>query len=152
MIDIAVPRDIDPGVADLDSVRLFDIDQLGQVAEVDLDSLDSEIRRATDVIDAEVSRFVEWWNSSDTMELTVSMRRRADVIRQQEIARTLKLLGADTDSELAARLDAMTNALVKKLLHQPTAELRSADSATIFPTALRMFGDAPPNGKRRGRR
>ncbi len=152
MIDIAVPRDIDPGVADLDSVRLFDIDQLGQVAEVDLDGLDSEIRRATNVIDSEVSRFVEWWNSSDTMELAVSMRRRADTIRQQEIARTLKLLGADSDGELAARLDAMTNALVKKLLHQPTAELRSADSATIFPAALRMFGDHPPSGKRRGRR
>ena len=152
MIDIAVPRDIDPAVADFQQVQLFDIDALGQVAEVNLDAMSDEIRKAAHVVDSEVSRFVEWWNSSDTMELAVSLRRRAEAVRQQEIARTLKLLGADPDGELAGRLDAMTNALVKKLLHQPTAELRSADSAAIFPAALRMFGDDPPGGKRRGRR
>ena len=152
MIDIAVPRDIDPAVGDFQQVQLFDIDALGQVAEVNLDAMSAEIRKAAHVVDSEVSRFVEWWNSSDTMELAVSLRRRAEAVRQQEIARTLKLLGADPDGELAGRLDAMTNALVKKLLHQPTAELRSADSAAIFPAALRMFGDDPPGGKRRGRR
>ena len=152
MIDIAVPRDIDPVVADFDGVQLFDIDALGQVAEIDLDGLESEVRKAEDVVESEVGRFVEWWNSSDTMELAVSMRRRAEAVRKQEVARTLKLLGADDDGELASRLDAMSNALVKKLLHQATAELRSADSATIFPAALRMFGDDPPGGRGRGRR
>ena len=152
MIDIAVPRDIDPLVADLDRVQLFDIDALGQVAEIDLDSLESQICKAEAVVDSEVARFVDWWSSSDTMELAVGMRRRAEALRKQEVARTLKLLGAADDGELANRLDAMTNALVKKLLHQPTAELRSSDSATIFPAALRMFGDDPPGGKRRGRR
>ena len=152
IIDIAVPRDVDPAVADFDRVQLFDIDALGQVAEIDLDGLASEVRKAETVVESEVGRFVEWWNSSDTMELAVAMRRRAEAVRQQEMARTLKLLGADDESELASRLDAMTNALVKKLLHQPTAELRSADSATIFPAALRMFGDDPPGGRGRGRR
>ena len=152
MIDIAVPRDIDPVVTDFDGVQLFDIDALGQVAEIDLDGLESEVRRAEDVVESEVGRFVEWWNSSDTMELAVAMRRRAEAVRKQEVARTLKLLGAGDDGELASRLDAMTNALVKKLLHQATAELRSADSATIFPAALRMFGDDPPGGRGRGRR
>ena len=152
MIDIAVPRDIDPDVANLPNVQLFDIDALGQAAEINIDSMQGEIRRASDIVDSEVDRFIEWWNSSDTMELAVSMRRRADAVRRQEIARTLKLLGEDPESELATRLDAMTNALVKKLLHQPTAELRSRDSATIFPAALRMFGEDSSGGKRRGRR
>ena len=152
MIDIAVPRDIDPGAGDLECVRLFDIDALGQAAEINLDSMQGDIRRAADIIDSEVDRFVEWWNSSDTMELAVSMRQRADAVRRQEIDRTLKLLGADPDSELAARLDAMTNALVKKLLHRPTAELRSSDSAAIYPAARRMFGEDPSGGRRRGRR
>ncbi len=151
-IDIAVPRDIDPSAADLNQVQLFDIDALGQAAEIDLDTAGAEIGKATHVVESEVERFVEWWNSSDTMELAVSMRQRAEAIRQQEIARTLKFLGADSDSEIATRLDAMTNALVKKLLHKPTAELRSADSTTILPAALRMFGDDFPNGRRRGRR
>ena len=152
MIDIAVPRDIDPGAGDLECVRLFDIDALGQAAEINLDSMQGDIRRAADIIDSEVDRFVEWWNSSDTMELAVSMRQRADAVRRQEIERTLKLLGADPDSELAARLDAMTNALVKKLLHRPTAELRSSDSAAIYPAARRMFGEDSSGGRRRGRR
>ena len=152
MIDIAVPRDIDPAVGDFQGVRLFDIDALGQAAEVSLDSMEEEIRNATAIVESEVERFVEWWNSSDTMELAVSLRRRAEAIRRDEIARTLKLLGEDADGELARRLDAMTNALVKKLLHRPTAELRSADGTAILPTALRMFGDPPPGSKRRGRR
>ena len=152
MIDIAVPRDIDPAAGDLDRVQLLDIDSLGQAAEIDLDGLGVEIRRAQYIVDSELDRFVEWWSSSDTMELAVSMRRRAESVRREEVAHTLKLLGADPDGELAGRLDAMTNALVKKLLHQPTVELRSTDSASIFPAALRMFGDRSPGGKRRGRR
>ncbi len=152
MIDIAVPRDIDPDVAGLDYVQLFDIDALGQAAEINLDVMDGEIRRAARIVESEVDRFVEWWSSSDSMELAVSMRRRAEAVRKEEIARTLKLLGAEPDGDLAARLDAMTNALVKKLLHQPTAELRSSESAAILPAALRMFGDDPAGGRRRGRR
>lgn len=152
MIDIAVPRDIDPAVGDSDLVRLFDIDALGKAAEVNIDGLSGEIEKATGVVDAELDRFVEWWNSSDTMELAVSMRRRAEAVRREEIARTLKLLGADEDSELALRLDAMTNALVKKLLHRPTTEIRSGDSAAILPAALKMFGEDSQGGRRRGRR
>ena len=152
MIDIAVPRDIDPSVGDSDLVRLFDIDALGKAAEVNIDVLSGEIDKATGVVDAELGRFVEWWNSSDTMELAVSMRRRADAVRRQEIARTLKLMGESEDSELATRLDAMTNALVKKLLHRPTSEIRSRDGAAILPAALRMFGEDSPGDRRRGRR
>ena len=152
MIDIAVPRDIDPAAGDCQGVRLLDIDALGQAAEVSLDSMGEEIRKASAIVASEVERFVEWWNSSDTMELAVSMRRRAEAIRRDEIAHTLKLLGEDPDGELAKRLDAMTNALVKKLLHRPTAELRATDGPAILPAALRMFGDDPPGGKRRDRR
>ena len=154
MIDIAVPRDIEPSAGDLPGVRLFDIDALGQVAEIDLDGRQGEILRAGQIVDEELERFVEWWNSSDTMELAVGMRRRAEAVRRAEVAKTLKMLGEDEDSELAGRLEAMTNALVKKLFHQPTAELRAGDSATILPAALRMFGESSPGegGRGRGRR
>ena len=152
MIDIAVPRDIDPAVSDLDSIRLLDIDALGQAAEVDLDGLEAEIQKAGGIVESEVARFGEWWNSSDTMELAVSMRRRADAVRRREVARTLRDLGADPDGELAHRLDAMTNALVKKLLHQPTMELRGSEGQAVLPVALRMFGETPRGGGSRGRR
>ncbi len=152
LIDIAVPRDIDPAVADFDNVQLFDIDALSQVAEVSLDGLQGEVGKASKVIDAELSRFSEWWNSSDSMELVVSLRRRADEVRREEVARTLRMMGEDEDGELAERLDAMTNALVKKLLHQPTVQLRSGDNTTDYRVARRLFGQDDNGGKRRGRR
>ena len=151
MIDIAVPRDIDPAVAGLGPVRLFDIDALGMAAETNLDGATGEVRRADGIVEAELARFTKWWNSSDTMELAIAMRRRAEALRRREVAHTLRLLGEDEESELAARLDAMTSALVKKLLHQPTAELRTGDSQTLFPVASRMFGDNPRGPGRRGR-
>ena len=149
LIDIAVPRDIDPSVGDLDRARLFDIDALAQVAEVSLDGLAGEVQKAGTLVDAELSRFAEWWHSSDTMELVVGMRRRADEVRREEVTRTLRMLGADEEGELAERLHAMTNALVKKLLHQPTVELRSGDSMADYRVARRLFGN---DDDRRGRR
>ena len=152
LIDIAVPRDIDPAAADLDQVRLFDIDALGQAAETSRDGWDGEVSRANAVIAAELTRFAEWWQSSDTMELLVAMRQRAEAIRQKEVARTLQLLHADSDSEMAERLHAMTGALVKKLLHQPTVALRSGSSPADYRAALRLFGPDGPDGIARGRR
>ena len=148
LIDIAVPRDVEPSVGDLDRARLFDIDALAQVAEVSLDGLDDEVQKAGKLVDAELSRFSEWWHSSDAMELVVGMRRRADEVRREEVSRTLRMLGEDEEGEMAERLHAMTNALVKKLLHRPTVELRSGDNTTDYRVARRLFG----NDDRRSRR
>ena len=144
-IDIAVPRDIDPAIGQRDDARLYDIDALSQVSEIALDSRNAAIQTASGIIDEEWARFVERWNSSDTLELVVAMRQRAEAIRQQEVARTLKIMGvsdddAGTDGELATRLNALTTALVKKLLHQPTAALRASDSAAVYPVARQLFG------------
>ena len=149
LIDIAVPRDIEPTVGDLDQARLFDIDALSQVAEVSMDGLAGEVKKASALVDAELSRFSEWWHSSDTMELVVGMRRRADEVRREEVARTLRMLGEDAEGELAERLHAMTNALVKKLLHQPTVQLRSGDNTTDYRVALRLFGNGDDRRSRR---
>ena len=149
LIDIAVPRDIEPTVGELEQALLFDIDALAQVAEVSMDALAGEVKKASGLVDAELSRFSEWWHSSDTMELVVGLRRRADEVRREEVARTLRRLGEDEEGELADRLHAMTNALVKKLLHQPTVELRSGDNTTDYRVALRLFGS---DDQRRSRR
>lgn len=146
LIDIAVPRDIEPSVGDLDRANLFDIDSLAQVSETSLDGLAGEVQKASGLVDAELSRFSDWWRSSDTMELMVGMRRRADAVRREEVARTLRLLGEDEAGPMAERLHAMTNALVKKLLHRPTVELRSGDNTTDYRVARRLFGnDDRPN-------
>ena len=149
LIDIAVPRDVEPSVGDLDRARLFDIDALAQVAEVSLDGLDDEVRKAGKLVDAELSRFSEWWHSSDAMELVVGMRRRADEVRREEVSRTLRMLGEDEEGEMAERLHAMSNALVKKLLHRPTVELRSGDNTTDYRVARRLFGNDDDRRSRR---
>lgn len=149
LIDIAVPRDIEPTVGDLDRARLFDIDALAQVAEVSMDALAGEVKEASSLVDAELTRFSEWWHSSDTMELVVGLRRRADNVRREEVARTLRMLGEDEEGELAERLHAMTNALVKKLLHRPTVKLRSGDNTTDYRVALRLFGNGDERRSRR---
>ena len=149
LIDIAVPRDVEPSVGDLDRARLFDIDALAQVAEVSLDGLDDEVRKAGKLVDAELSRFSEWWHSSDAMELVVGMRRRADAVRREEVSRTLRMLGEDEEGEMAERLHALTNALVKKLLHRPTVELRSGDNTTDYRVARRLFGNDDDRRSRR---
>ena len=153
-IDIAVPRDIDPAVAELPNARLFDIDALAQVSEIDLAGRSSEIARAHRIVAAELARFGEWWHSSDTMELVAAMRRRADGLRRAEVARTLHILDADPDGELAHRLDAMSNALVKKLLHQPTAALRAGAASheaarRLFPSDAADAADDERSGNRR---
>ena len=152
LIDIAVPRDIDPGVADLPNVRLYDIDSLGQVAETSVDNLGVEITSASNIVNEELTRFGERWNSSDTMELVVNMRRQAEEMRRAEVARSIKLLGVDEDGEVAERLHALTTALVKKLLHQPTVGLRTGDSASVYPVAYQLFQPDNKPGRGRGRR
>jgi glutamyl-tRNA reductase len=81
---------------------LFDIDALGMAAETNLDGATGEVRRANGIVEAELARFTKWWNSSDTMELAIAMRRRAEALRRIEVAHTLRLLGEDEESELAA--------------------------------------------------
>ncbi len=152
LVDIAVPRDIDPAVGDLENVSLFDIDALGLAAETVPGNLSEEVAAATGIIDEEWGRFVERWNSSDTMDLVAAMRQRAEQVRRLEVERTLRMLGDAEDSELAARLHAMTNALVKKLLHQPTAGLRSHGDGGVYHLARQLFEPDDKSGGGRGRR
>ena len=83
------------------------------------------------------------------MELVVGMRRRADEVRREEVSRTLRMLGEDEEGEMAERLHAMSNALVKKLLHRPTVELRSGDNTTDYRVARRLFGNDDDRRSRR---
>jgi glutamyl-tRNA reductase len=129
LIDIAVPRDIDPGVSDLDSVRLYDIDALQRISETDAASLEKDIAWAEEIVEQETLKFQEWWSSLDVLTLIASVRERAEIIRRAEVSKTLsKLKGQfpDDSGELGSYLDAMTTALVKKLLHHPTVFLKEA--------------------------
>ncbi len=127
LIDIAVPRDIDPRAAHLEGVQLYDIDALQMLGEASVETIRNDVARAEEIVERRTQDFLEWWESLDMAPLISSIRDQADAFRREEIARTLANLRKDWPQEpeqLAAHLDAMTKALVKKMLHQPTIVLK----------------------------
>jgi glutamyl-tRNA reductase len=153
LIDIAVPRDIDPLVAELDRVQLYDIDALQMVAEVSLPDggLALGVAQAEQIVAEETARFLEWWRSLDAVPVIAALRAQAEELRRAEVARTLRRIekqwqrqwpaegGPPSLDDLAQRLDAMTQALVNKLLHQPTVRLKELGDPAQQDLARQLF-------------
>jgi glutamyl-tRNA reductase len=128
LIDIAVPRDIDPDVAHHPMVTLYDIDDLNIKLEHSLAERMAEVPQVKNILEEELSVFDEYWRSLDMLPLIADIRQNAESIRQTELEKTLRRLPDLTEVE-RNHIEAMTQALVKKLLHAPTNRLR-AEAAT----------------------
>ncbi len=122
-IDIAVPRDVEPAVNELENVYVFDIDDLKQVVEENLDRRRREALRAERIIEEEVLKFERWLRELAVYPTIKALRARAEAIRQRELARTLPRL-RDLSPEEREALELMTEAIVQKLLHAPIAYLK----------------------------
>jgi glutamyl-tRNA reductase len=127
LIDIAVPRDIDPEAAKLSGVFLYDLDDLKSVAEANLRERQKEAAAAEALVEREVNEFLEWRRSLEVVPVLVELRRRADEIRRAEVEKARKRLGPMTPEQEEA-LEAMTSAIVNKLLHPPTVHLKEIAS------------------------
>ena len=123
LIDLAVPRDVDPTVADLDNVLLFDIDQLRVEVEASLNERRKEIPQAEALIAEELDRFVTRLCETTVEPVIAGLRRKAEAIRRQELERALRAMDP-LDDEAVERLQFFSRALVNKLLHDPTVRLR----------------------------
>jgi len=123
LIDIAVPRDIDPAVTNLPGVRLYNIDDLQHVRDENLRRRQREADRAARLVAEEASRFMHVWNSLVAVPVVRRLRQRAEEIRQAEVERALRQM-----PELSARereiIEAMTKAMVNKTLHPTLVQLR----------------------------
>jgi glutamyl-tRNA reductase len=128
LIDIAVPRDIDPDVADHPLVTLYDMDNLNAKLEHSLAERMAEVPRVKRILEEELAQFGEYWRSLDMLPLIADIRQSAETIRQTELEKTLRRLPDLTEAQ-RTHIEAMTQALVKKLLHAPTNRLR-AEAAT----------------------
>jgi len=124
LIDIAVPRDIDPETANIPHVRLYDIDNLNAQLEHSLAERMAEVPQVKNILDEELEQFGGYLESLNVLPLIVDMRQNAEAIRQAELEKTLQRLPDLTDAE-RSHIEAMTQALVKKLLHAPTHRLRA---------------------------
>jgi glutamyl-tRNA reductase len=138
LIDLAVPRDLDPSIHELDGCYLYDIDDLQAVVAETLAGRRREAERAEGIVAGEAERFREWHASLDVVPAIASLRARADEIRKAELQRA-KL----SDSERRAA-DSVTAAVLNKLLHLPTIRMKEAAAAAdgvIYADAVRhLFG------------
>jgi glutamyl-tRNA reductase len=143
MIDIAVPRDIDPEVGELAGASLVDMDMLQSYLDHSLSKRAGEVPRVDAIITEELGVFTEYLRTLEIVPLISEMRRQADEIRKSELEKTLRRMPNLTQAEIK-RLDAMTQALMKKLLHTPITRLKeeaaSASAADYAETTRRLFG------------
>ncbi|MBI5353973.1 MAG: glutamyl-tRNA reductase [Chloroflexi bacterium] len=123
LIDIAVPRNIDPDVANIPHVKLYDMDNLNSRLETSLAERVAEVPQVKFILEEEISAFAEYLKSLEMLPIIADMRQQAEVIRQAELGKTLRHLPRLTEAE-RSHIEAMTQALVKKLLHAPTHRLR----------------------------
>jgi glutamyl-tRNA reductase len=143
LIDIAVPRDIDPAVADLEGVHLNDIDDLQRVVERRLSGREAEVRRAESLLDHELDRFRRWLGTLDVVPTIAALHERGEAVVRQVLAENRsrwESLG-EADRE---RLELVAATIVKRLLREPTLRLkaRGDDQRTYaYVQALReLFG------------
>lgn len=133
-IDIAVPRDVDPAVNDLEGIFVYDIDDLQQVAAAHMAERGRQAGDAEALIAAEVARFHERQRTVNVAPAIVSLQRQAEEIRQAELKRMQAKLGS-LNAEQAAAVEALTRGLVNKFLHPPMQALKQAarenDSARV---------------------
>jgi glutamyl-tRNA reductase len=143
LIDLAVPRDLDPAIHDLDGCYLYDIDDLQAIVAETLAGRRGESERAEAIVAAESEKFREWQASLEIVPAIASLRARAEEIREAELRKAEGLLGRLDESQRNA-VEAITAQIVNKLLHLPTVRMKQAAAAAdgvIYADAVRhLFG------------
>ena len=125
IVDVAVPRDVDPGVADIAGVTLHDVDDLHQHTEAALDDRRREVVTVREIIGEELARFQNERAAREVAPLVTGLRARAEDMRLAELDRFRAKLDA-LDPEVRNTIEALTQGLVNKLLHEPTVRLKEA--------------------------
>ncbi|RZJ15820.1 MAG: glutamyl-tRNA reductase [Haliea sp.] len=133
MVDLAVPRDIEPEVKALPDIYLYTVDDLAQVVQTGKDSRQAAVAQAEVIIDAGVQNFMHWLGQRSAVPLIQQINAQADEWRALEIARAKKLLAKGESIDTV--LDALTRGLTQKMLHGTLAELHAGDAGSREATA-----------------
>ncbi|MCD6269408.1 MAG: glutamyl-tRNA reductase [Deltaproteobacteria bacterium] len=136
LIDIAVPRDINPKINELDNIYLFDVDDLQDVVTENIDQRHQEAKRAEELVIREVEKFEQWLASLAVTPTIKKLRQQTLEISHQELKKTLAGFSDLSDKE-KHRLEAMVNAIANKFLHHPINYLKShTDDAAAQPATM----------------
>ena len=141
LIDLAVPRNFDPRINEIENVYLYDLDDLQGVMRDNRGEREREAHRAEDLIDEEVESFWRWFLGLDVVPTIIQLREKANEIRKRELERTLSSLPGLGPEERRA-VEAMAQAIVNKILHPPLSRLKQQDAAESedVVAARRLFG------------
>lgn len=126
-IDIAVPRDIDPEINRLTNSYIYDIDDLKGVIDNNIESRNKEAIKGERIVDEAVIRFRQWYDNMDVVPTIVALRDKMDNIARSEVKKTLQTLNHLSDYDCQA-INRMTNAMINKILHDPTLLLKRNSS------------------------
>ncbi|MFP4499991.1 MAG: glutamyl-tRNA reductase [Candidatus Hydrogenedentota bacterium] len=143
-IDIAVPRDIHPSVRTLDNVYLYDMDDLQEAANQNLEARRAQVATCQEMIDQQVTRFITWYLGLRAEPTIVSMRAELDAIRERELEKTLKVLGDSLEDAQRQEIEYLTKRIVNNILRQPMTQIKreiAQDEATsVLGVVKRLFG------------
>ena len=140
MVDLAVPRDIEPEAGELDDVFLYTVDELAQIVSESRDARRAAVEQAEAIIDTQVGQFMRWMQVRENVPLIRALREQGEQARRQELERALRLLQRGDDP--AGVLEALSQGLTNKLLHPPTQALNEttgADRRALADTLARLF-------------
>jgi len=129
-IDIADPRDIAPEVGDLANVYLYNIDDLQKVANENMKDRQKEAQKAETIVNDEVAKFVQWYQSLEITPTVVALRKKFEEIRARELEKTFSLHPNLTEKERQS-IEAMTTAIINKILHDPITRLKQKDEEVM---------------------
>ena len=140
MVDLAVPRDIEQEVGELDDVFLYTIDDLQGIVQGNLDARRSAVEQAEAIIDTQVGQFMHWMQGRQSVPLIRALRDQAEDARRLEVERALRLLAKGDDPREV--VEALSQGLTNKLMHAPTQALNEAageERRTLAETLARLF-------------
>ncbi|WP_428268513.1 glutamyl-tRNA reductase [Haliangium sp.] len=150
VIDIAVPRDAEPVIGDLDGVYLFDIDDLQRVVTTNLKERAKEAEFAAAIVDGEVVQFERWMSSQRVVPTIRALREHFSQVAEAEVERALKgMASADSDDKRDQAVRRLGNLIVNKLLHHPMTVLKQGDDEALVTAVHRLFdlpGEDPEDG------
>ena len=141
-IDIAVPRDIEPAVAELDNVHLYDIDDLQNQVQQNLESRKNEAVKAQKIIEQEVSNFFYWLDTLAVVPTIIRLRSQAERIKKEEVERALNRIENVTEREKRI-VEQLAHSIISRLMHKPIVNLKTlaGENEDRFDCYIRAFND-----------
>jgi glutamyl-tRNA reductase len=142
LVDLAVPRDVEPEVNTLDGVYAYDVDDIQRVIDQNQASRAAAAAQAEVLVGEEVARYIRQRAVREQVPVLAQLRARAEQIRRAELERAIGNLSTPLSPEQAKVIEAMTSAIINKMLHQPTARLRAvqAGDSELADAAAELFG------------